>query len=145
MGSRVGYRVRDKSGISPVFRKQWMTSIRGAVDKTWKNLLDGKSIDDGSQAIRDDLSWHRVFACLVYSIYEPPFQEVCPGVNCDISDNGLIEVDINHYKYWKIYHIEIDFDSSSEGEKTLIAEMKDGKFKWLLSDEELSEFGEGLG
>jgi hypothetical protein len=164
MGSRIGYCVKDKEGRSPIFRKQWASSIKEAVINMWNNL--GGIVDDGCQAIRSDLSKERGFASLCYSIYQPPFNSIEPDSNCDIGDNGLIEIDISNYKNWIIYHIEIgnydelrrkykDFEKNykkyktkvnwtKECKKTKIAQMNEKGFKWLITDKTRAKLGEGL-
>jgi uncharacterized protein YjbK len=69
------------------------------------------------------------------------------STNCDISDNGLIEIDISKFDDWKIYQIEIAYEEAEQGKekaRTLIAQMSAKGFKWLKSAEELAGIGEGL-
>ena len=143
MGSRIGYCVRDKTERSPIFRKQWSSSISKGVEGMWIRLSDNKGLGDGGQAIRDDLDWGRAFASLVVSFWDRCFNSIESGTNCDISDNGLIEIDITNFKEWKIYHIKVDWDDGIEGSKILIAEMN-GVFTWLIGEGERELIGEGL-
>lgn len=119
-------------------------------------------------AIRDDLNRSRGFAGLVATIYSAPYDSIHENTNCDIADNGLIEIDISDFNHWKIYHYEVgnwskimqkysEFpfcgqppDKSElswsvlSEDKTLIAEMSKKGFKWLISQEERENLGEGL-
>lgn len=134
----------SENGVSPLLRKQWITSIEELVTKMWETLSQKNKADNGSQAIRFDLDWDRAFASMIFVGYEPPFNSIHMELNCDISDNGLIEVDIRDYKNWKIYHYDIDHEYSWPKNKALIAEMNSKGFKWHLTEDERKEKGEGL-
>jgi hypothetical protein len=144
MGSRIGYRAKSKEGVSPLLRKQWMSSIEEGVTKTWKTLTGGMAVDDGMCALRSDLSWHRTFAVMVNSFYSPPFDEICDKTNCDISDNGLIEVDITNYKNWEINHYDVNWDDGTLSKKKKIATMTAKGFKWVITPKQRENLGEGL-
>lgn len=143
MGSRIGFCTEDKSKErSPIFRQQWKCSIEEAVSQMWKTL--GGKPDDGGQAIRDDLENGRAFAALVRSIYTPPFESIQLTTNCDISDNGLITIDITDYKHWIVYHEEVEWETGKTFDKQPIAEMSINGFKWLITEEARHLLGEGL-
>ena len=145
MGSRIGYCVKSERGRSPILRKQWAGSTEYGVTDMWKTL--GGNPGGGGQAIRADLDIGRGFAAMVSVFYDPPFNSVQMDTNCDISDNGLIEVDITLYDKWKVYHIEIGWDDGEEGKegkKTLIAEMNIRGFEWKITPSMRERIGEGL-
>ncbi|WP_309400026.1 hypothetical protein [Cerasicoccus maritimus] len=122
-----------------------MSSIQTLVVDMW-NALGGKP-DNGAQAIRGDLGFDRAFAAMVGVGYHAPFNSIEKDTRCDISDNGLIEVDISQFDTWKIYHIEIGWlgdDDGKEGMRTLIGEMSIDGFSWEISERELDNLGEGL-
>lgn len=127
MGERIGYRIRDKDGVSDILRKQWMEDPRLVTQNTWDMLLNGDKVGSGMCALRDDLEIGRGFAALVASNYNAPFDSIEKDIHCDISDHGLIEIDVSQYDNWKIYHIPVNWDESgsSEEDRSLIAEMSD--------------------
>ena len=134
MGERIGYRTRDKYGISQIIRKQWMKNVQEVVTGTWNTL--GGNPDNGMQAIRQDLGNDRAFAALVSNVYDPPFDSIHEDVNCDIVDHGLVEIDVTDYKNWQVYHYEIDWHNDfskpstlDEKSKTLYATMNGKGFK----------------
>lgn len=159
MGERIGFRVKDKNGVSAIFRQQFMSAPQEVVENTWNTLLSHKTfvdkdysklqlvhgkVGDGMLALRNDLDIGRAFAALVYSNYEPPFNSIESDVNCDITDHGLVEIDVSDYKHWKVYHYEVDwhdnFDVPStldEDSKTLYAEMTEKGYKQLAKLETL--------
>jgi hypothetical protein len=142
MGSRIGYCVEDSKGRSHILRKQWMSSIEDGVNVMW-HMLGGKP-DDGSQAIRNDLDIGRGFAACVVSFYSPPFDSIEKNTNCDISDNGLIVIDIKDFKSWEIYHIKIRWEDGKEDRTTLIATKTEDGFTWKVSESKRQDIGEGL-
>lgn len=144
MGSRIGYSARYRGEDSPILRKQWKTSIKEAVCRTWQILLDGHDVGHGLCALRDDLAEDRAFAALCCAVYEPPFDSIHKDANCDISDNGLIVIDVTQFQNWKIYQHEVNFETGEVGHPTLIAVMSEYGFKWVVSDKEREEIGEGL-
>jgi len=143
VGSRIGYCVRKANKRSQIFRKQWKQSISFVVQNMWDLLSLKKKELGGMQAIRDDLGIERAFAALVVSAYTPPFDSIEEDTGCDITDNGLITIDISDYKDWKIYHSDVDFYGELVNE-TLIAKISVNGFRWLVSQKELSSLGEGL-
>jgi len=165
MGSRIGFRFKQGITKSQILRQQWRCDIQEAVTKTW-DTLGGEHVSQGSFALRDDLDIGRAFACFVYCNYQAPFNSIEKDSDCDIVDNGLIEINIDDYKHWDIFHIEIgnwnelsrtfkDFCKDSgkyqekikwhgEYKKTKIAEMTPDGFKWVLNEKMLGELGEGL-
>lgn len=149
MGSRIGFCVektyKDITQRSPIYRQQWAGSIPEIVESTWKTLSNGLPVDDGMQAIRSDLNTGRTIAALVYANYEPPFESIAIDVNCDISDNGLVIIDITNYKNWEVNHVDIDFEKEELKEtKQIIGKIQDGKFEWSINAEDRSYLGEGL-
>ena len=134
MGERIGYRTRDKNGTSQIIRKQWMKNVQEVVTETWNTL--GGNPDNGMQAIRNDLENDRAFAALVSVVYDPPFDSIHDNVQCDISDHGLVEIDVTDYKNWNIYHYEVDWDkdageSLNEGSKKLYGRMNTKGWKHI--------------
>lgn len=156
MGSRIGYRIsqkvkykengkeKEKVEVSQILRKQWATSIVELTENTWKTLLGNKKINDGSIALRHDLNIGRTCAAMVFRNYEPPFHSLESTTNCDIGDNGLIEIDITKYDSWVIYHYKVDWETGTLGRKHKIAKMDIGGFEWLISDGTRENIGEGL-
>ena len=145
MGSRVGFRIRDKDGVSQILRQQWRGSIPKGIEKMW-NLLGGKP-GNGGQALRDDLDKSRGFAAMVVAYYDPPFNSIEEDTKCDITDNGLIEIDISNWCLWKIYHYNVGWETDSVGElsdKTEIATMSENGFIWSINETERDKLGEGL-
>lgn len=126
MGDRAGYRFVSKKEVSPIYRVQWMKSINGVVQNTWDTLCDGKPIDDGSCALRTDLGIGRAFAACIYSNYTPPFESIENITDCDISDEGLFEIDISNYKKWVVYHYDVSFEDGKLSNKKEIGFI-DGK------------------
>lgn len=141
MGSRIGFRVIQKDEKSQVFRQQWNGGVEKTIIKTWEALIAGKTLLDGMQAIRDDLDIGRAFCALVASNYQPPFESIEKDTHCDISDNGLIEIDISNFKEWKIFHYKVDWETGVLSDKTHVADMSINGFAWLVNPE---EYGEGL-
>ena len=138
MGERIGYRTRDKNGTSQIIRKQWMKNVKDVVTDTWNTL--GGNPDNGWQAIRNDLENDRAFAALVVSVYDPPFDSIHENTDCDISDHGLVEIDVTNYKDWKIYHIPVPWEEGQkfdENNKTLYGNMNTKGWKHLKKVDEL--------
>ncbi len=127
MGERIGYRIRDKDGVSDILRKQWMEDPTIVTVRTWETLLAGEKVGSGMCALRDDLDTGRGFAALVYSNYNAPFDSIEKNVHCDITDHGLIEIDVSKYDNWKIFHIPISWseNESREEGRYLIANMSE--------------------
>ena len=146
MGSRGGFRTKDKSGkFSQILRQQRIGLVEEGVTEMWW-LLGGKP-GDGGQAIRDDLDNGRAFAALVASFYKQPFNSIEDSTLCDISDNGLFTVDVSDFAKWKIIHTEIGWqgeDDGKQGTEKLIATMSADGFEWVISDEERENTGEGI-
>ncbi len=150
MGERIGFRVKDKDGVSAIFRQQFMSAPQEVVENTWNTLLSTRrftdkdythleqvilKVGDGSVALREDLDISRAFAALVYSNYEPPFNSIEQNIHCDINDHGLVEIDISDYKHWKVFHYDIDYHADAdpsnelnENSKVLYAEMTEKGF-----------------
>jgi hypothetical protein len=141
MGSRIGFRVIQKEDKSQIFRQQWNGGVEETIRNTWLTLSAGKTLLDGMQAIRDDLDIGRAFCALIASNYHAPFESIEKDTKCDISDNGLIEIDINDFKEWKVFHYRVDWSSGNLSEKTHVAKMSSKGFKWFVNPQ---KYGEGL-
>jgi len=116
MGDRAGYRIREGDKVSHLIRKQWkVDDIKMLVSDVVKTLLtdyDGQGkIGDGSVALRDDLHIGRLTAALYHVVYEPPFDSIETDPHrCDISDNGLYEIELVNWNYWKVHNYSIGWD-----------------------------------
>lgn len=163
MGSRIGYCIEKESKRSGILRKQWMTSIKDGTEKMW--FFMGGKPDSRMHPLRNDLDIGRGFFAMVNCFGDSNFNSIEEDTHCDISDNGLITINIDDYKNWKVYHTEIgdfysnkneklrakgendikyDWDKELKETKRLIATMNVEGFKWEISEEELNELGEGL-
>ncbi len=116
MGDRVGYRIREDDKVSHLIRKQWkIDNIKMLVSDVAKTLLtdyDGQGkIGDGGSALRDDLHIGRLTAALYHVVYNPPFDSIqTDPLSCDISDNGLYEIELVNWNYWKVHNYSIGWD-----------------------------------
>jgi len=146
MGSRIGYRVRDKNGVSPIFRKQWARGTTEGLEKMMAFLDGGAGPGSGMGALRSDLDRHQAFAAMVVALYEPPFDSIEDDPACDIADNGLLEVDISRWDKWMVYLYPIAFsqakgDCLGTDDPPLVATVEGGQVHWIADRREL---GEGL-
>jgi hypothetical protein len=150
MGSRIGWRVIKGEEKSDILRQQWKSSLSKGLEGMWANLSDGKPVGDGSGAIRDDLDCSRAFAALVAAVYSKPYNSIEKDINCDIDNNGLVEIDIEDFKCWKVYIQDLgvqtqigDWDWGALGQRHLVAQMSPKGFEYLKTDEEMDKIGEG--
>lgn len=110
-------------------------------------MLDaGHGPGGGFGALREDLDRSRAFAALVVAFYKPPFDSIHDDVNCDIHDNGLLEVDIRRWDKWMVYlhpiaWDEVRGDHLNGDDPPLVATVEGGRVHWLVEPETL---GEGL-
>lgn len=141
MGDRAGYRIREGDEVSNLIRKQWQISdIKELVSDIAETLLhdynmQGK-INDGFVALRHDLDIGRLTAALYHAVYDQPFDSIeTDPVTCDISDNGLYEIELVEWNHWKVWNYAIGWrdDDQDIFDPVLIAEVtfEEGK---ALSD-----------
>lgn len=110
MGDKAGYRIRDGDEVSNLIRKQWqIEDIEDLVTNVAKTLLESYKgqnvIGDGGVALRNDLDIGRLTAALYHVVYEPPFDSIETNpMSCDISDNGLYEIELVEWNHWKVFN-----------------------------------------
>ena len=132
MGDRAGYRVKEGDEVSNLIRKQWqMDDIKELVTDVAKTLLneydDEALIGGGHAALRNDLGIGRLSAALYHVVYEAPFDSIeTDPVKCDISDNGLYEIELVEWDYWKVWNYSIGWkdDDRALFDGQLIAEAR---------------------
>ena len=136
MGSRVSWCAKDQRGrLDVYFRQQWIGSIEKYIVATYQHL--------GEFANRFDLGTGRIMNSLI-AVANDKGSDVT-GHIWDSSDNGLIEIDCSNPDKWIIKQYDIGFEDqkiSSKG-KTIAEMTKDG-FRWLKTEEELLNIGEGI-
>ena len=130
MGNRAGYRIREGDKVSHLIRKQWqyddlrwvVTSVAQTLLQTCNGIGD---VGDGSVALRHDLDIGRLTAALYSVAYEPPFDSIrTDPLTCDISDNGLHEIELVDWNHWKIWHYTIRWgDPDKLFDPCLVAEV----------------------
>jgi len=126
-----GYRVKDnvqKPGeasktveYSSYLRQQWGVTIKPDSIKIWileiaKTLGGSREIGSGLKALRHDLDCGRLFNALVSVTSEPPFDRITKEKPHDISNHGILEIEIVEWNYWQIRHIPVEWDAEN-GEK----------------------------
>lgn len=141
MGDRAGYRIKEGDEVSNLIRKQCQfDDIKEVVTEVAKTLLQGyndeQTIGGGSVALRHDLNIGRLTAALYHVVYEPPFDRIETNpVTCDISDNGLYEIELVEWNYWKVWNYEVGWrnDDPDIFDPVLIAEV------WFTEGKTLSD------
>lgn len=148
MGERCGYRVKEGNIVSDILRKQWwIGGDEESIKKMVKNIAsillsnglglyggDEKSIINGGfVALRHDLDIGRLTAAMFASLYKAPFDSIEKDINCDISDNGLFEIELVKWNYWKINHYPVELNSDTLGKPKTIAAV------YFKSDETLEK------
>ena len=132
MGLRIGYRIRSGDETSAILRKQWKNyAIDRIVFGTAKTLMTcfvirgEKPIGSGLCALRSDLDIGRLSAAMYHTVYSPPFDSIeTDPLGCDISDNGLFEIELVEWDHWQINHYEIGFDDETLSDPELVAEVR---------------------
>ena len=118
MGDRAGYRIKEGDIVSNLIRKQWqIDDIKELVTDIAKTLLSGYdeqgTIGDGFVALRNDLDIGRLTAALYHVVYEPPFDSIeTDPMACDISDNGLYEIELVERNHWKVFNYSFGWDDN---------------------------------
>jgi len=106
MGDRVGYRIREDDKVSHLIRKQW-------------------KIDNIKMLVSDVAG--RLTAALYHVVYNPPFDSIqTDPLSCDISDNGLYEIELVNWNYWKVHNYSIGWEGDDVHlfDECLIAEVR---------------------
>ena len=132
MGDRAGYRVREGDEVSNIIRKQWkFDNIKDVVFDVAETLLNSYgttvTIGCGLAALRDDLGIGRLTAALYHAVYEAPFDSVeTDPLGCDIADNGLYEIELVEWNYWKVFNYSIGWKDKDAHlfDRELIAEVR---------------------
>ena len=144
MSENAGYVCRNSNGErSPMLRKQWFIGneeeiIRNFVLGTAKVLMSGysdggKKIGSGTTALRNDLDIDRLFAAMVKTIYNQPFDSIYAGIAPDIANNGIYEIEMLDWNLWNInnYSVESHLKKDIIGEKKILGVASFGEGKML--------------
>ena len=131
MGSRVGYRIRSGDEVSNIIRKQWQDyDIGEVVFGVAKTLMHNNiscteaTIGGGICALRRDLDIARMTASLYSVCYEPPFDSIeIDPLTCDITDNGLHEIELVKWNHWEVWHYPMGYYDTTLSEPELVAEV----------------------
>jgi hypothetical protein len=78
----------------------------------------------------------RLTAALYHAVYGPPFDSIeTDPLGCDISDNGLYEIELVEWNYWKVWNHSIGWreDDAHLFDAVLIAEV------WFTEGKSLSD------
>ncbi len=129
MGDSVGYRIKEGGNVSNLIRTQWMAcEIKETVTDIARALLDRYGgcgvIGDGSVGLRNDLSIGRMTSALYHVVRTAPFDRIeTDPMECDITDNGLYEIELIRWNYWKVfqYPIPIGTPDASAIKKRMVA------------------------
>lgn len=145
MGDRAGYRIKEGAEVSHLIRKQCqIDGIEWIVTNVAKTLLESYNdegiIGDGFVALRGDLDLGRLTAALYNTVYAPPFDSIeTDPLGCDISDNGLYEIELVEWNYWKIWNYAFGWNDLSLSDAVLIAEVRFTEDKSLSDGMEYKE------
>jgi hypothetical protein len=145
MGERAGYRVRVGKEISPLLRKQWFVgderdTIRKLMKKVSitlsKTFGDKTAVaNDGGIALRSDLDIGRLTMAFFDVLYDPPFDSLEFGTNCDISDHGIYELEMIKWDKWIFSNYPVEFETIGHGNVLAEIEFEAGtkkmKFHWI--------------
>lgn len=131
MGERTAYRVKlenkEKREISPYLRQQWGIHInKGGIEKWIEKIAqylcgtEDATIGDGLSALRSDLAVDtgRLFNAILNVTSNRRFNSIYRELPPDVSNHGVVEIEIVEWDEWHINHIPVKWDKD-EGEEML--------------------------
>jgi len=118
MGNRAGYRVREGNKTSHILRKQWAIEDIGHVVKDVAQMLcttvrGHGVVGAGNVALRNDLHIGRLAAAMYSVLYRAPFDSIATGINCDITDAGLYEIELVEWNVWEVWRYPVHLGATS--------------------------------